>query len=274
MRKTLIIAAGAAVALVAAAVAMAAVFTATGVSATTATLTTDKFSDVTTRTCTGADNKSFAITHGHYTGMADFTTPATELDGPLTIHARTTVDTSAVPGTKLGYVEGSFRIKDDDTRVSGRFWGTLDASGKLAGFLTGSSHGSHAKVLGTLSGTFAPATGFVGSASLGANSSSAALAVVAGPVCKGPKPAPKPAPKPKPARPVEVKGDVTGLDTVLPDLSITVTPKKGDPKTCAIDGSSPSTALFPVGTKDVEMKCMWVGTPTAVLTLRELHKHK
>ena len=269
MRKTLIISAGAAVGLVAAAVAMAAVFTATGVSATTATLTTSTPSDVKTRACTGADGKSFAITNGHYTGTADFTTPATDLDGPLTIHARTTVETTAA-SAKLGYVEGSFRIKDDDTRVSGRFWGTLDASGKLAGFLTGSSRGSHAMVLGTLSGTFAPTTGFVGPASLGTNSSSAVLAVVAGPVCKGPKSEPKP----KPARPVEVKGDVTGLDTVLPELSITVTPKKGDPKTCAIDGSSPSTTLFPVGTKDVEMKCEWVGTPTAVLTLRELHKHK
>ena len=133
-----------------------------------------------TRTCTGADGKSFAVTSGHYTGAADFANPATELDGPLTLTARTTVDT----GSHLGYVEGSFRIKDDDTRLQGKFVGTLDATGKLAGFLTAASRGNHALVLGTLSGTFVPATGFSGPASLGAAPTSAAvLAVLAGPVC-------------------------------------------------------------------------------------------
>jgi len=271
MRKTLIISAGAAVGLVAAAVAMAAVFTATGVSATTATLTTSTPSDVKTRACTGADGKSFAITNGHYTGTADFTTPATDLDGPLTIHARTTVETTAA-SAKLGYVEGSFRIKDDDTRVSGKFWGTLDGSGKLAGFLAGSSRGSHAKVLGTLSGTFAPATGFVGSALLGTNSSSAALAVVAGPVCKGPKPEPKPAPKPRLS---SVEGKVSAIGNGDVGSSISVMSKGPSTAVCFRDADSPATVPgFDVGTK-VHMKCAFLGTaPNQVWTLRELKKDK
>ena len=273
MRKTLVITAGAAAALVAAAVAVAAVFTATGVSATTATLTTTKASDVKPRTCTGADGKSFSVTTGHYTGMADFTTPATELDGPLTIHARTTVETTAA-SAKLGYVEGSFRIKDDDTRVSGRFWGTLDASGKLAGFLTGSSRGSHAKVLGTLSGTFVPATGFVGSGTLGTNSSSAVLAVVAGPVCKGPKPEPKPAPKP---RHISVEGVLTALTLATPSAtgSVTVTPKRGPAKTCTIPvGSTLGTGFVPnTPNSRVELKCEEMGSPL-VMTATRLKLHK
>jgi len=264
MSKTLVLSLGAAVALVTAAVALAVVYTASGVSATTAGFSTDKVSPLKTSTCTGTDGKSFTLTHGHYTGTATFAAPAADLGGALTIDARTTYSTT----DGLGYVDGSFRVKNDPSRLSGRFTGTLKGT-QLVGFLTAESRGHHARVLGNLSATFVPATGFTAGA-VGSTSSTAVLAVVAGPVCKGPKPAPKPEPK----HPVTVNGDVTGLDTVLPDMSITLAPKHGPAQTCAIDSSSPSTASFPIGTKNVEMRCNWVGTPTAVLTLRELHKHK
>jgi hypothetical protein len=257
MRKAILIALGSAVALVAAAGAMAALFTASGVSATTATLSTSQAVDVKTRTCTGADGKSFAVTSGRYTGAADFTNPATELDGPLTLKVHTTVDT----GSHLGYVEGSFRVKDDDTRLSGRFWGTLDGTGKLAGFLTGASRGHHAVVLGTLSGTFVPATGFSGPASLGTAPSSAALAVLAGRVCN-PR-APKP-PKPKL---VEVHGKVSAIGSN--PASLTVTGKGPTTATCVLDASSPSIAGIAIGNR-VEMKCENVNN---VWTLRKIEKH-
>jgi len=244
MRRTLIIALGTAVALAMAAVAIAAVFTATGVSATTAILTADKATDVKTRTCTGSDGKEFKITNGHYTGTADFTNPATDLDGTLTIHARTTYSTSET----LGYVEGSFRIKDGDSRVSGKFWGTLSGE-KLVGFLEGTSHGNHARVLGNMSATFAPATGFTAGA-LGSTSIGPALAVIAGPPCKGAKPG-------KPVKPASVEGRVTGLGSGDPPSTITVTSKGPSTATCKRDASSPTTAGFPVGTK-VEMKCEFV----------------
>ena len=185
MRRTLIIALGALVALVTAAVAVAAVSTAAGVSATTATFSTDKATDVRTRTCTGADGKEFTITNGRYTGQADFANPAADLDGPLTINARTVVSTT----DDLGYVTGSFRVKDDDTRFAGAFSGTLKGD-KLVGFLTGVSRGNHATVLGNLSATFVPGTGFTEGA-LGSSSSTSVLAIVAGPVCKGRKAEPK-----------------------------------------------------------------------------------
>ncbi len=109
MRKTIMIGIVAAVALVTAAIAMAAVYTASGVSATTASFSTDKVSPLRSASCTGADGKAFTITHGHYTGTATFTAPAEELGGPLTIDARTTYSTT----DGLGYVEGSFRVRDD-----------------------------------------------------------------------------------------------------------------------------------------------------------------
>jgi hypothetical protein len=256
MRKAILLAIVSAFVLSATA-AMAAIFTASGVSATTATLTTSQAVSVKTRTCTGADGKSFAITSGRYTGAADFNAPA-ELDGPLTLSVQTTVDTAS----HLGYVEGSFRIKDDDSRLSGKFWGTLDGTGKLAGFLTGGSHGHHARVLGTLSGTWVPATGFSGPASLGSAPTSAAFAVVAGPVCHG---KPKPAPKPKL---VEVHGTISAIGTN--PASITVTGKGPTTATCALDPTSPSIAGLAVGNK-VEMKCENVNN---VWTLRKIEKHK
>ena len=128
-----------------------------------------------TRTCTGADGKEFKITNGRYTGQADFANPATDLDGPLTINARTIVSTA----DDLGYVTGSFRIKDDDTRFAGAFSGTLKGD-KLVGFLAGVSRGNHATVLGNLSATLVPGTGFSEGA-LGSSSSTSVLAIVAGP---------------------------------------------------------------------------------------------
>lgn len=252
MRRTLTIALGSAVALAAAAVAFAVVPSVVGVSEATATFSTDKIEKSKTRTCT-ADTKTWQITDGHYTGTVVSTNAV--LAGSLAIHARTTYNTT----DKLGYVAGSFRVKDDDSRVRGKFSGTIK-DGKLVGFLTGKSHGNHAKVLGNLSATFAGDSTNFTDGQLGSGSNPAVLAVVAGPACKAPK-------SDKPGKRAHVKGEITGLAAA----TITVTPKHGPAVTCAIDAVYPVPAGFPLNTKDVEMKCEWVGTP-GVLTLRKLEK--
>ena len=148
MRKSLIVAIAAAVALVTSAVALAVVYTASGVGAATATFSTDKVA-LRTASCTGTDGKAFTITRGRYTGVATFVAPAGELSGPLTIDAHTTYSTT----DGLGYVEGSFRVHDgrhDPNRLGGRFTGTLQGT-QLVGFLTASARGHHARVLGNLS---------------------------------------------------------------------------------------------------------------------------
>ncbi len=263
MRKTLTIAVAAAAVLVTAAVAAATVFTTSGVGATTATFSTDKVGDLRTRSCTGADSKAFTLTNGHYTGMADFANPATDLDGPLMINAKTTYSTT----DGLGWVEGSFRVKDDPTRLTGRFSGTLKGT-SLVGYLTASSRGNHARVLGNLSATFDPATGFTGG-QIGSGSSTAVLAVIAGPTCPKSKPAPKPKPEPKPhARAVEGTVSAVGESTV--GSTITVASRGPSTATCTLDATSPATTGFAVGTR-VEMKCAYIGT---TWTLRGLHKHK
>lgn len=236
MRKTFLIALGAAVALVGAAVAMAAVFTATGVSTTTAGFSAAKTSG-SSRSCTGGDGKAFTLTHGRYTGTADFANPTSDLDGPLRIDAHTTYSTT----DGRGYVEGSFRVRDDETRLTGTFTGTLTGT-QLVGFLKASTRGNHARVIGSMSATFDPATGFT-SGQVGSASSTAVLAVLAGPACKG-----KPAPKPKR---VDVHGTLTINSGAVP-VTVTVTSKGPTQTTCVL--GTVSTAGLANGDR-VHMKC-------------------
>ncbi len=267
MRRILAIALGTAAALATSAVAFAVVPALGGASEATATFSTTTLEKSKTRSCT-ADGKTWESTNARYTGAVVSTNAA--LAGSLRIQARTTYNTT----DKLGYVSGSFRITDDDSRVRGTFSGTIKA-GTLVGYLTGQSRGEHAKVLGNLSATFAGGSTNFTDGKIGAGSSTDLLAVVAGPMCKGSKseksengekPA-KPGESPKAHR-IEVKGEVTALGTA--PATITVTGKDG-PKTCNVDAAYAIPAGFPVGTKDVEMKCEAVGDP-AVPTLRKLEK--
>ncbi len=278
MRIKLILAIGA-VAAVTASVAVAAVYTASGVSETTATFAASQTDDVKSRSCTGRDSKAFTLTHGRYTGTADFAIPGTELDGPLTIKARTVYSTT----DGLGYVHGSFRVKDDDTRLVGKFTGTLKGN-QLVGFLTATSRGHRARVLGNLSATFAPATGF-SDGRIGVGSSGAVLAVLAGPICKHPKrdDAAKSddkqkregeskdedkSDKQKRSRLVRVAGKVTAVGDGNVGSSITVAARGPATATCVRDDTSPSTSGFAVETK-VLMRCELDGS---TWKLRELKK--
>ena len=255
MRKTILIALGAAVALVTAAAAFAA-FTASGVSATTASFSTTKVEHLRTASCTGADSKAWTVTSGHYTGTADFANPATDFDGPLVIDARTTYSTT----DGLGWVEGSFKVRNEPSKLNGRFTATLKGT-QLVGWVSATSRGGHARVLGNLSATFVPGTGFTAGA-VGSTSSTAVLAVLAGPVCPKPKPEPH-------KRPVHVEGTISAIGNGTVGSMVTVSSKGPSTATCTLDASSPSTTGFAVGDR-VEMGCSYIGT---TWTLRELKKH-
>ena len=271
MRRILFIALGTAVALATAAVAVAVVPSASGVSATTADFAAGTVAQSATRTCTGADARKYEVTEGRYTGTMTSTSNPVNLilSGPLTIHARTTYDTTN-SAAKLGYVEGTFRVKDDDSRVSGRFWGTL-SNGNLVGFLEGRARGHHAVVLGNMSAGFDPAgtTGFT-AGKLGLGSSTTMLAVIAGPRCHGEKDESRPEPKPdKPVRPASVRGEVTALS----DKEIVVTSKGPTTTKCAIGTGSPATAGLL--NKQVEMKCEYLGAaPNQIWTLTRIELHR
>lgn len=257
MRKAVFIGLGAVTALAAAALAVAAVYTASGVTSTSASLVakTPK-GDFKTRTCTGADNSTFTITDGRYTGMYT-SNPAGPLDGPLTVRMRTVVDTK----TGLGTVEGSFHVKDGESRINGKLWGTLDGT-SLSGFLVGSSRGAHATVVGTLTGMVSPgaAAGNGLDAALGSGSVTA-RAVVVGPVCKG-----KPKQPPKPERPKSVEAH--GTISTLTATDIVVTTKGPVIVPCKIPAGSTLTSNFAVGNK-VEMRCTY-DTPSTSWLLSSL----
>lgn len=269
MRRTVTIALGTAAALVVTAVAFAVVPAIVGVSEATATFSTTTIDRAKTSSCT-ADAKTWEITNGHYTGTV--VSANAVLAGSLKINARTTYNAT----DKLGYVTGSFKIKDDDSRVKGKFAGTIK-DGKLVGYLTGTSRGNHAKVLGNLSADFAGgATNFT-NGQIGSGSSANVLAVVAGPACKGAKSERSKGEKGEKdhqgdkgkARYIEAKGEITGV-VGSPSAAITVTGKKG-PVTCKVDGSYAIPDGFTFGTENVEMKCEAIGDP-AVWTLRKLEK--
>lgn len=238
MRRTLIIALGTAAALATAAVAMA-ITSSTGITTTTATFAADKVAELNTRSCTGADAKTYEVTRAHYTGAV--TSTDIVLGGDLKIYAKTTYDATG----KLGYLDGLFRVKDDDSRVSGRIVGTI-SDGKFVGFLDGKSRGNHARVLGNLSANFTAAAGFT-DGKLGAGSSTAVLAVDGGPICKGEN---------RPDRLFSVKGQVSAVGDGSVGSTITVAVKGPKYATCKRDATSPVTTGFPLGAK-VEMKCAY-----------------
>ena len=250
MRRPIIIAAAAAAALATAGLALATLST-SGVSATTATFAAAK-ERAETRTCTG-DNDKYEITNGRYSGKVDFADPNSDLDGPITIQARTVLNTT----DGVGYIQGSFRTKDEDRHANGGFVGTLDKDGNVDGFVQGRVNRHSAALLGSLSAKFSADGGFT-EGKIG-NGTTSLPAVLIGRPCKDSKPAGI-------AVRLTVKGKVSKLDT-----SITVDPKDATPpQTCEIKtGTSPSLDGVAVGT-EVEMSC---GLVDGKMTLLKLRKH-
>jgi hypothetical protein len=199
----------------------------------------------TTRTCTTTDNKTITITDARYTGTAN---GSADLTGPITLRARSVVNTTDDVGT----VHGAFRIDVAQGRdTTGAFSAVYD-HGSIAGLATGRAHAPGAKLLANLSATFVPGSSF-GSGQIGHSSGGGAVELATG-RCK-----------PQQTRPE--RSEARGAITALSGSSITVAAL-----TCTIpaDKSAAVTSRFAQGDL-VEIHCAFAGGQS---TLTKIAKHR
>jgi hypothetical protein len=110
-------------------------------------------SSVTTRTCTTSDSKTIVVTNGTYTGKS---AGDADLTGDITLRARSVVNTTNGVGT----VSGWFGIDVAKGRNTRGVFTTVYDHGSIAGLATGRAHEPSAVLLGNLSASFDPSSGF------------------------------------------------------------------------------------------------------------------
>jgi hypothetical protein len=180
------------------------------------------------RSCTTSDGKSITVTDGKYTGTA---TGDADLAGAITLRTRSVVNTT----DKVGTVTGSFRIDVSGRDTVGSF-STVYDNGAIAGLATARAHDPGSKVVGNLSATFDPATGFTNGKIGGGTSGGSAVELGRG-SCKPAKTHPEHS---------AARGAITALST-----SITVAGL-----TCSVPSNKASeiNAKFKTG-DNVEIHC-------------------
>ncbi len=132
-----------------------------------------------TRTCTTSTGKTIASTRATYTGTATGT-GTTDLTGPVTIAAQSTIDTT----DDIGVVNGTLRVG----KTEARFTAVYDR-GTIAG--TASGHGATPRVqlLGNVSAGFTPTGGFTSGKIGGGTGGGSAVELTPG-ACAPAKPSP------------------------------------------------------------------------------------
>jgi hypothetical protein len=118
---------------------------------------------ITSRTCTTTDGKSITVTNGKYTGTA---AGDADLAGAITLRVRSVVNTT----DKVGTVSGAFRVDVSGRDTTGAF-STVYDNGAIAGLATARAHSPGARIVGNLSATFDPATGFAVGSKIGGGTS-------------------------------------------------------------------------------------------------------
>ncbi|HUQ23554.1 MAG TPA: hypothetical protein VM049_11135 [Gaiellaceae bacterium] len=166
MRKT-IFAIAALVALAASSVAVAHLKSA-NVSPVNATLSAPTTAHLTTRTVT-CDGQTVEISNGRYTGTSASTTA--DLAGTVELRVQSVYNTT----TKLGWVDGSLKIRAADNRSSAQF-AAINSDGKLDGWLRGNAGRGDGAFFGSLSGSFSKTGGLTnGQFGTGAGANAAVL---------------------------------------------------------------------------------------------------
>lgn len=106
-----------------------------------------------TQTCTNADG-TFAFTNARYAGTA--TSSDASLNGPITLHARSSINTTR----NLGTVDGTLRITTTSGRHTDAHFTAVYANGQLSGLATGHGQDPYSRLLANLSATFSATAGF------------------------------------------------------------------------------------------------------------------
>lgn len=132
-------------------------------------------SNVSTKTCTTSDNKTLVVTSGKYTGTAS---GDTDLAGAITIEARSVVNTT----DKVGTVDGFFRIDTSGNGDTTAAFSTVYKNGSIAGVAVGRARTPHARLLGNISATFDPSSGFT-SGQIGGGTAGGAAVELGGTSC-------------------------------------------------------------------------------------------
>jgi hypothetical protein len=167
MKKTILVVAGLA-ALVASSVAVAHLKNG-NVSAVSATLSAPTTAHLTTRTLTCA-GQTIEISNGRYTGTSTSTTP--DLAGPVELRVHSVYNTT----TKLGWVDGTLKIRASDNRSNARFT-AVNSDGKLDGWLRGTAGHRDGILFGSISGSFTKSGGLTdGQVGTGSGANTAVLA--------------------------------------------------------------------------------------------------
>jgi hypothetical protein len=154
----------------------------------------------TSRTCTTADNKTIVVTDARYTGAA---TGDADLTGPITLRARSVVNTTDGVGT----VTGSLRIDAAGKNTQAAYSAVYD-HGNIAGLAAGRAHESKTALVANISAGFDPATGFT-SGKIGGGTAGGSAVEVGGGGCK-------------PAQTSHEKSSARGTISALSAGSITV----------------------------------------------------
>jgi hypothetical protein len=197
------------------------------------------------RTCTTTDGKTIVVTDGKYTGVA---AGDPDLTGPITLRARSVVNTT----DNVGTVEGRFSIDVANGRNTDGSYLAVYSGGTIAGLAAGKAHQPNAKLVANLSATFSAASGFTGGKLGGGTAGGSAVEVGPG-SCK-------------PSKPTAEKSEAHGTITTLSTNSITVAGL-----TCAIpaDKSADVNAKFHQN-DTAEIHCSLV---SGTNTLTKIEKH-
>jgi hypothetical protein len=217
-------------------------------SAVSATVSAPTTAHLTTRTLSCA-GQTIEISTGRYTGTSTSSTP--DLAGPVELRVHSVYNTT----TKLGWVEGSLKIRASDNRSSARF-SAVNSDGKLDGWLRGNAGYRDGILFGSLSGTFSRSGGLTdGQLGTGTGPNVAVLSKRVD--CRGSETT-------RPSVHLLVRGEVDAVSS----SSISVKPRDGSAtQTCAVKDDD-DVARIEQGDR-VELTCVQVSGAWVLAKVRK-----